>query len=95
MEFDPRSGFLFPTNGEPKPIAPPKNGKDYSLEECQAMVDGYIEVALRVTVEGVKMIVLVNEEGLIENLPYNPAASLMCGMDLVGPVAVIPGKMFK
>jgi len=35
--------------------------------------------------------VLVNEEGLLEDLPVNQEASELCGQKIVGPVIVLKG----
>lgn len=45
----------------------PKNGNDFTLEEMQAMVGGYIET---LSLTDGKWIV-VNEEGKLHNLPLN------------------------
>lgn len=48
----------------------PANGNDFSLKELNEIVDGYIEV-LHI---GDKLIVC-NEEGKLNNLPYNVIAT--------------------
>jgi hypothetical protein len=58
----------------------PKNGKKFTLGELQAAVGGYIEV---VRLSGNERIV-VNEEGLLVNLPPNLVASRMAGFLIVG-----------
>ncbi|MFL5659890.1 MAG: DUF3846 domain-containing protein [Ktedonobacteraceae bacterium] len=52
----------------------PADGKEYTLREVQEIVGGYIEV-LRFT--EYHWLVL-DEEGKLKNLPYNPIATLMC-----------------
>lgn len=49
----------------------PKNGTDFSLEELQAIVGGYIEI---VTLDEEHLMV-VNEEGKLQGLPLNINAS--------------------
>jgi len=69
------------------------NGKhqdDYPISDLQSMqeaVGGYIE-----PVYTSKWVVLVNEEGLIENLPLNVEVSALCGRVLVGDALVLTHK---
>lgn len=51
----------------------PNNGTDFSLEELQGFVEGYIEIH---ELKDNKYIVC-NEEGKLHDLPYNPLASAM------------------
>lgn len=51
--------------------AVPSNGTDFSLEEAQKAVDGYIDV-LRLTDD---RIMVVNDEGAINGMEYNRGAS--------------------
>lgn len=66
-------GVLIKTNGVLEPLIP-KNGTDFSLEELQEAVGGYIEL---VTVEVDREIyyLVVNENGCAESLDLNPIAS--------------------
>ena len=50
----------------------PANGKDFSLEELNEFVDGYIEI-LHI---GDKLLVC-NEEGKLKNLQYNATATCL------------------
>ena len=50
----------------------PKNGKKFSLEELQAFVGGYIEIAYP---PHKSKVLVVNEEGRLIGLPVNEAAS--------------------
>lgn len=62
----------------------PKNGTDFSLEELQGVVDGYIEIVrLR---DG--RIMVVNEEGRLRGLKHNGKASVMAADYIVGNVLV-------
>lgn len=64
----------------------PKNGKEFTLEELQAHVGGYIEM-LDVG-DGRKLI--VDEEGKLKRLAPNYAATMLYRRDvLVGTVLVI------
>ena len=59
-----------------------------TLEEAQGIVEGYVE---RLTLpDGSQM--LVNEEGLLKGMPVNRTASLIAGMNIVGPVLILRGK---
>ena len=49
----------------------PKNGTDFSLEELQAIVGVYIEVLV---LDGGEIMV-VNEEGKLDGLPFNYSAT--------------------
>lgn len=69
----------------------PKNGTDFSLEELQAIVGGYIEI---IYVKGNDIMVL-NEEGKLIGLPINGKASRMAGEVIVGNVLVCDTKMVK
>jgi hypothetical protein len=63
----------------------PKEGKTFSLKELQAFVGGYIQM---LTTKDGKWLV-VNEEGIQENLLMNEKASDLYGLDIiVGDVLV-------
>ena len=49
----------------------PKNGKDFSLEELQSIVGGYIEIHLLNN----NLIMVINEEGKLCDLEYNAVAT--------------------
>lgn len=72
------------TNGEITNVTP-KNGTDYKYEELKEFVGGYIEIVPINDHE----IMVVNEEGKLNNLPVNYIASLLykhgtiCGNVLV------------
>ena len=57
----------------------PKNGTDYTLDELQALVGGYIEV-VRSYKKG--HILVINEEGKLLGLPYNGRATELADIDL-------------
>lgn len=61
---------IYKTNGEVLDIEP-KNSKDFSLEELQAVVGGYIEIA---EMKGGEFMV-INEEGKLKGLPFNEKAT--------------------
>ena len=51
----------------------PKNGKFFELEELQKVVGGYIEIIDL----GNDQLMVVNEEGKLEDVPYNFFATQM------------------
>lgn len=61
---------LYKTNGEVIEVSP-KNNRDFTLEELQNFVEGYIEI-INLTAE---KILIVNEEGKINKLPFNELAT--------------------
>jgi len=62
----------------------PDNGVEFLLEEMQSIVGGYIEVLY--LSDGRLMV--VNEEGLLRKLPFNPIATTMASRIIVGDVLV-------
>jgi uncharacterized protein YlzI (FlbEa/FlbD family) len=58
--------------------------QDPTLESLQGVVGGYIEV---LRLKNGKYLV-VNEEGLMRNLPINPHASILYGSPIVGNVVI-------
>lgn len=52
----------------------PAKGKKFSLKELQGFVGGYIEL---VTTRTPVRHMYVNEEGMLDNLPYNAAATAL------------------
>jgi hypothetical protein len=51
----------------------PNNGTDFSLEELQEIVGGFIEIVSLMDNE----IMLINEEGKLIDLPFNETATQM------------------
>ena len=97
MELIPTKAYHITVDGGIKEIAP-KNGSDFSLEEAQSHVDGYIEV-VRLTDE---QIMIVNEDGKF-NKSYNPIASgiadlhnaIAKGDYISGDVVICPTDMLR
>ena len=81
---------IIKTNGN-EVITSPKNGSNFSLGEMQKIVGGWIEV---VTLRNGQLMV-VNEEGKMIGLPYNQAASILCGQPVVGDVLVCDSEQIK
>lgn len=78
------------TSGETIEVQP-KNGTDYSLEELQGFVGGYIEIVYLNN----DRIMVVNEEGIIENLPFNEKASNIVRQLIAGDVLVCKSDEVK
>jgi hypothetical protein len=70
----------------------PANGTDYTLDEVQAFVGGYIEV---VGFGNGVMMLVVNEDGQAQHLPINERASLIAGQSIVGNVVLIEKDRLK
>ncbi len=64
-------GKLLKTDGTTIEVRP-ANGTDYTLDELQKFVGGYIEV-IPAREEG--YILVINEEGKLEGLPFNGRAT--------------------
>ena len=79
-------------NAESNVKVAPKNGKDFSLGELNTIVDGYIEI---VRIPNSKDILIVNEDGLQKNLPYNVLASVYANQRIVGNVLRCNKNMVK
>lgn len=62
--------YLYTTKDSRPTVVYPKNGSDFSLEELRHFVGGPIEL---VTLGDCYMV--VNEEGKLRGLPFNPSAS--------------------
>ncbi|MBD5319380.1 MAG: DUF3846 domain-containing protein [Bacteroides sp.] len=64
-----------------------QNGKDFSLDELQGFVEGYIEI-VHLTDE---YVMVVNEEGKLIGLPLNEDAT--CMLEKLGIVNYIVGDV--
>ena len=62
--------------------------KQPTLEEAQAFVNGYVELLVLSKDEQI----VINEEGLLKELPINYWASLKSGRIIVGNVILLKGK---
>lgn len=69
----------------------PRNGGDFSLSEMQRIVGGFIEI---VTLKDGQLMV-VNEEGMLLEMPYNQKASELYGQPVVGNVLVCNDDQIK
>ena len=57
----------------------PEKGAHFSLDELKGYVGGYIEL-----VRAPQGLLCVNEEGRLQGLPINEAATVLCGQMIVG-----------
>lgn len=73
----------------------PKNGTDFSLEELNEIVGGYIEVIRTINDN---QIMVLNEEGKLKHLPVNQRATALypnLADIIVGDVLVCDRSMVK
>lgn len=82
---------LFKTDGTEMNVQP-KNERDYSLEELQKYVGGYIEI---VHLFDKKRIMVVNEEGAINGMQLNLTASRFAIRPIFGDVLVCSSDRVK
>ena len=61
-----------------------------TLEEAQKIVGGLVELVY--SPKQPDWQILVNEEGLFEDLPFNAEATELCGTGIVGPAIVLKGE---
>jgi hypothetical protein len=59
-----------------------------ALEDCQKVVGGFVEMVY--LPDGRQM--LVNEDGIAKQLPYNPVASLLADQIIVGNAIILEEK---
>lgn len=68
----------------------PNDSEQFTLEELQSIVDGYVEI---VYIEGTEYIMIVNEDGKCRNMKPNRIASIIYGYDnIVGDVLICHTK---
>lgn len=79
--------LLMKANGTEETIRP-QDGSEFSLEELQRLVGGYIEVVP--TPQSKDLI--VNEEGVLKALPVNKKATMIAGQPIVGDMVILTGK---
>jgi len=84
---------IIKTTGEEISVVP-ENSKDFKLEELQTIVDGYIEIVFLGPDSTTKkpMILVINEEGKLNNLSLNEKATEIY-QNAVGPYDVIVGDV--
>ncbi|MBI9018010.1 MAG: DUF3846 domain-containing protein [Phycisphaerae bacterium] len=75
-------------------IFPDRKDGTYSLGFLQKIVGGLIQIVYldEDKFGGISMVMVVNEEGLLENLPVNIMASEVYGSMIVGPAIIVGNK---
>ena len=63
--------IIYKTNGEVIETSP-KNGKNYTYEELREIVGGFIQIIFLKD-----KFMIINEEGKLNNLPYNDNATVL------------------
>ena len=91
--------YLFKADGDSEDIRPEDEVGGFELSRIQEIVGGYVEL-ISVDPCGVcgsnsKMVMLVNEEGKLKELPKNYMASAVANMDIVGNSVYCPRAWFK
>ena len=59
------------------------------LENYQQLVDGYIEIVHAAALQPYHAAMVVNECGLLDDLPCNPLASILYGDYIAGNVVIV------
>jgi hypothetical protein len=86
---------IIKANGEVIENVQPKKGKHFELKELQEIVGGYIE---NVWLVGGNDIMVINEEGKLNDLPYNELATKTANLRndyIVGDVIIINRNQIK
>jgi hypothetical protein len=78
INLDSESGDMLTTITDKRP----------TLKEAQDIVGGYVEMVIDTDL----MQLMVDEEGLLKNLPFNPEASKMADRHIVGNALVLKGS---
>lgn len=77
------------TTGRPSYKLIREADKKPTLEQAQNFVGGYVELVNSPLFDDVQLI--VNEEGVLFNLPFNPVASIHVGFPIYGPALILVG----
>jgi len=67
------------------------NDKQPTLEEAQKIVGGLVEMVAMPKGKKAEVQMLVNENGIVEQLPFNPNATVLAGKPIVGPAIILEG----
>ena len=67
------------------------NDKQPTLEEAQKIVGGLVEMVAMPKGKKPEVQMLVNENGIVEQLPFNPNATVVAGKPIVGPAIILEG----
>lgn len=83
--------IIYPDGKTEQKPAPKKD----VLKFLQKIVGGYIEIVRTTSKLPENMIMIVNEEGRLNNLDVNVKASEYAGNKIVGTVAIVHNKLLK
>jgi len=83
---------IIKADGTVTSTSPTNTRKGYDLNTLQGIVGGYIEI-VHTRIPGV--ILVINEEGLLKDLPLNLAASQCAGQPIVGDVLLCADSHVK
>jgi hypothetical protein len=64
--------------------------KQPTLQEAQKIVGGFVEMVRSPTNPDIQ--ILVNEEGLIQGLPFNKEATELCDTGIAGNAVILKGN---
>ena len=82
--------LLLLTNG-PTSRVQPRNGTDFTLQELQEFVGGYVDI-VRLPQD---QVLVVNDEGLRLDLPFNFQASIAANNHIVGDALLCKASEVK
>lgn len=83
--LEPGSDYILRTTGDSEKVSPQNPSGGYSLEELYRHTGSHtVEIVLVPGMSG--MILVVDEEGLLEDRELNPLASFLTGRTIVGDV---------
>lgn len=68
---------------------------DRLLEYLQGVVDGYIEVVYPDPIRGLGHVMIVNDCGALNDLPFNLTASWVAGSPIYGPAVLVSTGMVQ
>ena len=87
MELTMDVSYLFKTDLSSDKVTP-ANGENFTLEELQEMVGGYIELVRVPNKPSMRLV--VNEDGRMKGLPLNHMATGIFGSEIVGDALYVP-----
>ena len=71
------------TDGREKPVIPDDKEEGFTLEELKKLLEiGEDSLIQSVPMESTGMILLVDEEGMMKDLPKNDLATMACALDV-------------
>lgn len=92
--MDKKKAYVIDVDGKITEIAP-QNGSDFQLEELYSIIECNL---IETVYLGHSHVMIVDEEGKINDKPFNAKASILYSNPhdaIVGKAVVCPKKMFK